>query len=78
MRAMMSLSRYVLAVVVLIVTSLTPSSCSDVAEEAMAYEVTGAAVRVDLTREGRMERVDLGADLQLDGAPESDTDEIGS
>lgn len=78
MHAMKSLSRYAVAVVVLIVASLTPSSCSDVAEEAMAYEVTGASVMDDLAREGRVEDVKLGVDLQVDRAPETDAEEIGS
>lgn len=55
---MMTLSRYMCAVVVLIVASLTPSSCSDIGEQAMAFEqyetvVLDEAVAYSLTNDAQ-------------------------
>lgn len=46
----MTLCRYICAVVVLVAVSLTPSSCSDVAEQAMAYEDAGEPIEITIER----------------------------
>lgn len=73
----MTLCRYICAVVVLVAASLTPSSCSDVAEQAMAYEDAGQPIEITIERSAqgvdyRVER--SGGDL----ASKTYADEIGS
>ncbi len=46
----MNLCRYICAVVVLIAASLTPSRCSDIAEQAMAYEDAGEPIEITIER----------------------------
>lgn len=69
---MMKVSRYLCAVVVLIVASLTPSGCSDVAEQALAYEESAAVDGVTV------DRTERDGDLKIDFASDLDADRIGS
>lgn len=69
---MMKVSRYFCAVVVLIVASLTPSGCSDVAEQALAYEETVVMEDVTVDRNAQEE------ETKIDFASSSDANRIGS
>ncbi|MEX0821332.1 MAG: hypothetical protein WD021_04230 [Rhodothermales bacterium] len=56
----MTLGRYICAVVVLVAASLTPSGCSDVAEQAMAYENAGEPIEITIERSAQ------GVDYSVD------------
>jgi hypothetical protein len=85
---MITVGRYACFVVILIVTSLTPSSCTDLAEEAMAYEQAEGLAADGLADRVAAERVVLDhdvlhrtvqkMDVKPNAASESDADQTGS
>lgn len=71
---MMTASRYICAVVVLVVASLTPSSCSELGEQALAFEESEPMAIEEFVFDGDVR----GAAHRADRKPASDSNETGS